>query len=226
MKTTTRRVVVAGATGLVGSEIVRRLCADPSVAVVHVLVRRAPAFTDPKLVVHVVDFAALPALPPLDEAYLALGTTIKVAGSQTAFRAVDFEANRAVARAARVAGATRAGLVSAMGANATSRMFYNRVKGELEHALETLDFDALVIARPSLLSGNRAVLGQPARVGESWATRLDRVLRPVLPKAVRAIAAADVAAALARRVPVAHGCEMLRSAQMQGSAGRESGVGD
>lgn len=226
MTMTTRRVVVAGATGLVGSHLVRRLCADRSVAAVHVLVRRTSLFTDAKIVVHVVDFTALPALPAVDEVYLALGTTIRVAGSQSAFRAVDFDANLAVARAARAAGATRAGLVSAMGANAASRVFYSRVKGELEQTLQALDFDALVIARPALLRGDRVALGQPARAGEGWATRLDRVLRPVLPKAVRAIAATDVAAALARRVLVAHGYEILHSAQMQGSAGREDGIGN
>lgn len=215
-----RSVVVAGATGLVGGHLVRRLCAEPSVAAVHVLVRRVPAFTAPQLVVHVVDFAALPALPPVDEVYLALGTTIRAAGSQAAFRAVDFDANLAVARAARSAGAKRLGVVSAMGADADARIFYNRVKGELEQALATLGFDALVIARPSLLRGDRAALGQPARTGEAWGARLDRVLRPVLPRALRAIDAADVAVALAQRVPVAHGREILRSARMQGSSAR------
>src|SRR5581483_6669242 len=78
---------------------------------------------------------ALPPLPPVDEVYLALGTTIKVAGSQAAFRAVDYDANLAVARAALAAGARRCGLVSAMGADAKSKVFYNRVKGELEEAL-------------------------------------------------------------------------------------------
>ena len=100
-----RSVVVAGASGLVGRCLVEQLCADPSVSVVHALVRRPLTETHPKLQVHVVDFTALPALPPVDEVYLSLGTTIKIAGSQEAFRAVDFDANLAVARAAQAAGA-------------------------------------------------------------------------------------------------------------------------
>ena len=113
-----RTVALAGATGLVGREIFQGLLADPSVASIHVLGRRAVE-AHPKVTPHVVDFgAALPALPRLDEVYLALGTTIKIAGSQGAFKAVDFDANLAVARAALAAGARRAGLVSAMGASA------------------------------------------------------------------------------------------------------------
>ena len=93
-----RSVVVAGASGLVGRCLVEQLCADPSVSVVHALVRRPLTETHPKLQVHVVDFTALPALPPVDEVYLSLGTTIKIAGSQEAFRAVDFDANLAFTR--------------------------------------------------------------------------------------------------------------------------------
>ena len=93
--------------------------------------------------------------------YLALGTTIKVAGSQAAFRALDFEANMAVARAARAQGATKLGVVSALGADSHSTVFYNRVKGELEEGLAQLGFSTLVFARPSLLAGNRQSLGQP-----------------------------------------------------------------
>ena len=95
-----RNVLLAGATGLVGSEILQALLIDPTVAEVHVLGRHASNVTHPKLQSHVVDFRQLPALPQVDEVHLALGTTIRVAGSQEAFRAVDFEANLAVAKAA------------------------------------------------------------------------------------------------------------------------------
>lgn len=115
-RATIRVVALAGATGLVGRTILKGLLADGSVMVVHTLGRRKPGVAHPKLTAHVVDFAKLPPLPPLDEVHLALGTTIKAAGSQAAFRAVDFDANMAVAGAALAAGARRAGLVSAMGA--------------------------------------------------------------------------------------------------------------
>ncbi|MFM6992389.1 MAG: nucleoside-diphosphate sugar epimerase, partial [Rhodoferax sp.] len=102
---TNRIAIIAGATGLVGGGILAGLLADPDVAAVHSIGRKALPMQHPKLTAHVVDFAALPALPPADEVYLALGTTIKVAGSQEAFRGVDFDANLAVANAALAAGA-------------------------------------------------------------------------------------------------------------------------
>lgn len=212
-----RSVAVAGATGLVGRCLVRRLCADPTVGAVHALVRRPWGESHPKLQPLVVDFAALPPLPPVSELYLALGTTIKIAGSQAAFRAVDHDANLAVAQAALAAGARRVGLVSALGADARSRVFYSRVKGELEDALAALPFDGLVIARPSMLRGDRDALGQPVRPGEVWAARLDGLLRPLIPERLRAIAADDVAAALVRVVPSAQGRQVLDSDVMQGA---------
>ncbi|UXI65870.1 nucleoside-diphosphate sugar epimerase [Tahibacter amnicola] len=162
-----RVALIAGATGLVGRQILEGLLADPGVGAVHSLGRRNPA-PHPKLTAHSVDFAALPALPPADEVYLALGTTIRVAGSQEAFRAIDYDANLAVATAAVAAGAKTLGLVSSMGADARSSIFYSRVKGELEDAVAALPFTGRVIARPSLLLGNREMLGQPTRRGEFW----------------------------------------------------------
>jgi uncharacterized protein YbjT (DUF2867 family) len=215
-RATTRVVALAGATGLVGRAILEGLLADESVAAVHALVRREPGIIHPKLTAHVVDFTALPPLPPLDEVYLALGTTIKAAGSQMAFRAVDFDANLSVARAALAAGGRRCGLVSAMGADAKSRVFYNRVKGELEEALARLPFDGLVIARPSLLVGDREALGQPARPAERVVTAVSRLLGPLVPANYRPIGAADVARALLSRVPAAQGRVVLLSAEMQG----------
>jgi uncharacterized protein YbjT (DUF2867 family) len=214
----TRVVLVAGATGLVGRALLARLCADGGVDRVHALVRRPLEFEADKLHVHVTGLDRLPALTRLDEAYLALGTTIRVAGSREAFRAVDHDANLAVARAALAAGARRIGLVSAMGADPASRVFYNRVKGELEDALSALPLDALVIARPSLLLGDRDRLGQPRRRGEHLATGLDRWLRPLIPARYRGIAAEDVASALATALPLASGTQILESNRMQGAA--------
>lgn len=202
---------MAGATGLVGRELLRLFLDDPTVEVVHAFGRRAPGIEHPKLLAHVVNFAALSPLPPVDEVYLALGTTIKVAGSQAAFRAVDIEANLAMARAALAAGARRAGLVSAMGADARSRVFYNRCKGELEDALKSLKLDALVVARPSLLLGERTGLGQPPRAGERIGQFLSPFLSRLLPANLRPIRAEAVARALSLRVPHATGTEILAS---------------
>ena len=210
-----RTVIIAGATGLVGREILRGLLADPAIDHVPVLGRRAPPAVSPKLTAHVVDFAALPSLPSADELYLALGTTIKTAGSQAAFRAIDHDANLAIAKAALASGTRRVGLVSAMGADATSRIFYSRVKGELENDLTALPFAGLVIARPSLLVGARAELGQPSRPGEDWGARLSRLLGVLIPPNYKPIKAADVAAALLAAVPSATGTMVLLSGAMR-----------
>jgi uncharacterized protein YbjT (DUF2867 family) len=210
-----RKAAVAGATGLVGSYILQGLLADASVTEVHALGRRVPPAAHTKLAVHLVDFGVIPPLPPLDEVYLALGTTIEQAGSREAFRAVDFDANLAVAQAAARAGARRAGVVSATGADARSRVFYNRIKGELEDALDALHFETLVIARPSLLVGDRAPLGQPPRLAESIAGRAGAVLRPLLPARYRPVEAARVARALLASVPTLTGTAILASDALQ-----------
>ncbi|HYF19147.1 MAG TPA: nucleoside-diphosphate sugar epimerase [Ramlibacter sp.] len=215
MSSSPRTALLAGATGLVGREILAGLLADPAVGAVHVLARRPLPSSHPKLAQQVVDFTRLPALPRVDEVYLALGTTIKVAGSQEAFRAVDHDAGLAVARGARTAGATRLGLVSAMGASARSRVFYSRVKGELEDAVQGLGCVGVVIARPSVLAGDRESLGQPVRSGERLALRVSTWLRPLVPADYRSIQAADVAAALLAAVPRAAGVRVLPSGRMQ-----------
>lgn len=205
-----RKVLLAGATGLVGGEILQALLADPSVAEIHVVSRRAIEVAHSKLQNHVVDFRQLPALPQVDEVYLALGTTIRVAGSQEAFRAVDFDANLAVATAAIASGARRIGLVSAADANPRSSVFYLSVKGALEEALGGLKLSALVIARPSLLLGNRDALKQPPRFGEKISTPILRLLAPLLPKRYRPIQARTVARALLATLPTAQGTAVLQ----------------
>lgn len=192
------RVALAGASGLVGQTLARQLAADPGCRSLALLLRRPLPAVEALPRAQRVDWdgRAAPALPPLDSACCALGTTIAVAGSQAAFRAVDFDAVLAFARAARAAGATRFGVVSALGADAGSRVFYNRVKGEMETALAALGFASLVVARPSLLLGDRAPLGQPLRGGEAWAQRLAPWLGPLLPARWRPIGAEAVAAGL------------------------------
>lgn len=210
-----RKIVLAGASGLVGSSVLAYLLQDGSVAEVHVLSRRPLELSHPKLTIHIVDFKSLPALPPLDEIYLALGTTIKQAGSQAAFRAVDFEANLAVAKAGIAAGATRLGLVSAMGANANTSIFYNRVKGELEDALSALNLESLVIARPSLIIGDREKLKQPKRAGEKIGIWISKLLNPFLPANYKAVDARKIARALVTEVPKQHGKRVLLSGEIQ-----------
>ena len=206
-----RKVLLAGATGLVGGQILQALLDDQTVSEVHALSRRPLNISHPKLQVHIVDFHNVPVLPQIDEVYLALGTTIKVAGSKAAFRAVDVDANLAVAQAAFAAGARRVGLVSAGLANAKSSMFYTRVKGELEDALKAIPFAALVIAQPSLLLDYRNGLGQPTRIGEIIAIPMAKLLAPLLPGAYKPVHARAVAQALVRTLPTAQGVVVLPS---------------
>lgn len=211
-----RSVLIAGASGLVGREILQGLLADDSVAMVHSLGRRELQLKHPRLTQHRVDFSrALPALPSVGEAFVALGTTIKVAGSQEAFRAVDFDAVLAVAKAAKAAGASRLGVVSAMGADPRSRIFYNRVKGEMEAAISALGFDTLVIARPSFLVGDREALGQPVRGGEKLALNVSKWLAPLIPDNLKAIEAATVARALLKAVPASKGRRVMLSSELR-----------
>jgi uncharacterized protein YbjT (DUF2867 family) len=219
MMATPRTALLAGATGLVGRALLALLLADKQYRSVHVLLRRAAPDikASPKLQVHQVDFARLPAaFPAVDDVFIALGTTIKVAGSEAAFRRVDFDFVVNTARAARAAGATRLAVVSALGADAESRVFYNRVKGEMQAAIAQLGYESVVIAQPSMLLGDRAALGQPARSGEIWAARLLRPLGRILPKGVRPIQARAVASALLAAVLDAKpGVRVLKSGAMQ-----------
>lgn len=203
METSTRTALVAGASGLVGGHVLDTLLEDTRYQQVHSLGRRALSRQHPRLVQHTVDFARLDeaALPRAQDAFCCLGTTLKKAGSQQAFRAVDHDAVLAFARAARAVGVQRFLVVTALGANARSRIFYNRVKGQVEEALASLGFDSLVILQPSLLLGER----QEKRLGEQAAVVVSRALAPLLrPLGSRPIEARIVARAmvsLAREAP-------------------------
>jgi len=189
---------------------------------VQVLVRASSGSLKPhpKLVLRSVNFTHLPSdLGKLDDVYIALGTTLKSAGSNAAFREVDFDFVLATARAAKAAGAQRVAVVSALGADPASRVFYNRVKGEMQAAVSQLGFASVVFAQPSLLLGDRAALGQPARLGEAWATRLLGPVMGLVPKGVRPIQAGAVAQAmLSATLAGVRGVRVLGSADMQDTA--------
>ena len=189
-----RHVVLAGATGLVGSQVLRMLLDDPDVAEVIALTRRPLEIPHPKLVPAVVDFDHLDnfVLPAVDDCFLCLGTTIRNAGSQDAFRAVDLVLPWTIAKMALAVGATRCFVVSAMGADPRSGVFYNRVKGELEAELAALPFRTVVAFRPSLLDGDRA----EHRLGERAALTLLRPVAALIPAQYRPVTAFAVAHAI------------------------------
>ena len=188
------KLILIGATGLVGSEVLRLALMDARVSRVVAPVRKAlPAH--PKLDAPLVDFDRLPSGAPwwqADAVICTLGTTMKLAGTRQVFSRVDHDYPLAVARLALAAGTRTYALNSAAGANAASRFFYNRVKGDLERDLEALGFRSLTHVRPGLIGGRRAV----ARTGEGAALRLLRVLGPVLPRRWRINPAPRIASAL------------------------------
>jgi uncharacterized protein YbjT (DUF2867 family) len=193
-------VLVAGATGLVGRQLLGQLLADRHTGTVHALVRREVQDlpNSERLLRHRIDLTKKLDLPAAGVAYIALGTTIKAAGSQAAFAANDRDAVIVIARAARKAGVTHLAAVSALGADAASPIFYNRIKGEMEAGLAALGFERLVIVRPSLLAGRRDLIGQPLRLGERLALTLLAPIDRLLPLRLRPIDAAVVARAMRR----------------------------
>jgi uncharacterized protein YbjT (DUF2867 family) len=217
--------VVAGATGLVGSALVERLLAGADYAQVVALARRPLAVTASQLKTVAADFDALdetlrPAFverPELD-VFCCLGTTIKQAGSESAFRRVDYDFVLALGRWAKKHGARRMLVVSALGADPASRVFYNRVKGEMERDLRKLDLRSLTLLRPSLLDGSRPEF----RPGEWLALAATRPLRRLIPAGVRPISATDVAQTMIDAARAAAAPEIIESAAMQGASRQSS----
>jgi uncharacterized protein YbjT (DUF2867 family) len=207
------RALLAGATGLVGRECLRLLAADKEVAEVRALVRRPlPAdAAGPRVRECRAEFERLDEHPDwfaVDKVFCALGTTIKQAGSQQAFRRVDCEYPFAIAKAARARGASHLLLVSALGASARSTVFYNRVKGELEEAIVALGYPSVTIARPSILLGERA----ERRPGEELA----KTIGWLVPSRWRPVRGAQVAAALVRAAHAgAPGVQILENAALR-----------
>lgn len=191
MYLTPQNILLAGATGLTGEHLLDRLLSEPTISRVLAPSRRPlaehahlanPVGELPDLLAQLQGWA--------DVAFCCLGSTIKQAGSQEAFRAVDHDLVLAFAARARELGARHLLVISALGADAKSSVFYNRVKGEMEQALMAQDWPQLTIARPSLLLGARNEL----RLGEQLAGLVMRWL----PGKYRGIPAAVLARALWR----------------------------
>lgn len=195
----TRTALLVGATGLVGGHCFDLLLNDAAYQKVVVLGRRTLPVRHQKLEQHTVDFDKLSDFAHAirgQDVFCCLGTTIKKAGSQEAFRRVDFSYVVEVARLAAGGGAGQLLLVSAMGADARSRVFYNRVKGETEEAVGDVPFEGVQIFRPSLLLGER----REVRRGEQVAERVMNLfsfafvglLKKYLPIEARSVASAMV----------------------------------
>jgi uncharacterized protein YbjT (DUF2867 family) len=194
-----RTAIIAGATGLVGRELVKTLTKSEEYSSVHIIVRRPFGESHPKLTEHIIDFEKLEDFDPgcrIDDFYCTLGTTMKKAGGKEAFRTVDFDYVIYFAKLSKRLDSNCFCVVSAMGANSKSSFFYNRVKGEMERALKnlTLKLKNLVIIRPSLLTGDR----KEKRFGESIAETVMNIFNPLIPANYRSVPAKNVANAMYR----------------------------
>ena len=193
-----RVALVAGANGMVGAELVRALAAGGEYSRVIAVTRRPLPFEVARLANRIVKFQNLESElhgVVCDDAFCCLGTTIRAAGSATAFRAIDHDLIVRFARLAQSAGAKTLVAVSSVGAAAGSRNFYLRVKGETELALEALRFRSLHLIQPALLLGPR----RQSRLAESVARSCMPIVNPLLLgrfERWRAISARDVAAAM------------------------------
>jgi len=206
-----RAALLVGATGLIGSFLLQRLLAAGRYARVTVWARRDIGRTHPKLKVEIADFARLQERRvEAEDVFCCLGTTIKQAGSQAAFRRVDYDYPVALAMAAAGGGARRLLVVSALGANPDSRVFYNRVKGEMEVAVRAAGVPRTVFFRPSLLSGPRV----QERLGEKIGLVVGNVLGSLLGK-YRPIHADLVAAAMLKAAEEDRSTGVLESEEIR-----------
>jgi len=177
-----RVVAVAGATGLVGGELVKQLAAEPGVAEVRALVRRPFDFGLPKVRVCRVDYAAPESwrgLLRVDQVYSALGTPIRMTTAEARVREVDHDHTIQVARLARQEGARHFLTVSTLQADVASKILFCRIKGEAEATIAALGFPSLTIARPSFLWGQRSEFRAPERIGGALAFLMPPLWRTI-----------------------------------------------
>ncbi|WP_162147749.1 NAD-dependent dehydratase [Hydrogenophaga sp. PBL-H3] len=205
-----KQLMLVGATGLVGSHVLRQALADPTVERVVAPTRKS-LVPHPKLLNPLVDFERLPEHADwwaVDSVICTLGTTMGVAGSQAAFYKVDHDHPLEVAYLARRHGARAFAFNSALGADARSRVFYSRTKGETERDLQAVGFPSLTFVRPGLIGGQREQ-GRPA---EQLAVRVSQWVQPLLPRRLRVVPAERIAHRLLQAVVVgAPGVHVLPS---------------
>lgn len=193
-----KTALITGASGLIGTELVRQLLADERFGKVIVWVRTELSIIHPNLQQSIIDFdniGSLSAMQGVDCAFCALGTTIHNAGSQAAQYKIDYEYVVRFGEYCRRSNIHSLAVVSSLGANAQSSNFYLRTKGEMEEALKRLQLPSLVMVRPSLLMGNR----REFRLGEEVMIPLMKLFAPLFIgswRKYRGVEASKVAACL------------------------------
>lgn len=182
-----KKAILIGATGLIGSELLKQLLADKTYSEIKVLTRRTTGISHPKLKEVLIDFDDLEKYKSEivgDVLFSTMGTTIKKAGSQDVQYKIDYSYQYNTAKIAFHNGVKQLVLLSSAGANSKSKVFYSRIKGELDEAVQKLNFETASIIRPSMLVGNRTEfrLGEktftPIMYALSWIPGI-RKFRPI-----------------------------------------------
>ena len=188
-----KTAIVLGTTGLIGKKVTEHLLKNDTYSTVIILVRKPLNINHPKLKQHIFNYDAIDnTLLKGDDLFCCLGTTIKTAGSKEAFRKVDLDYVVNVAKASKGNGINHFAVVSSMGADKQSNIFYNKTKGEMEEAIKAIGFDSTYVIRPSLLLGNR----KEFRFGELIGKFFMITLSFLIPKKYRAIYDVQVAIAM------------------------------
>ncbi len=190
-----KSAILFGSSGLIGSCLLEQLLADDRYGEIKIFVRKPSQISHPKLDEFLIDFNKLDDYRDLikgDDLFCCLGTTIKVAGSEAAFRRVDYEWVRWCAVSSYENHVKNFLVISSMGANADSKNFYLRTKGEMEKAVAAFNFNKTVILRPSMLLGDR----KEFRFGEAIGKFFMILFSVFIPKRYKAVEAEDVAAAM------------------------------
>lgn len=211
-----KTALIAGASGLIGKELIQKLVNSDQYRLIYSLVRKKSGNVHEKIRELVIDFDTISQLKfdePIHDVFCTLGTTMKQAGSRRNFKKVDYEYVVALANAGKKAGASKFLVVSAMGANPKSSIFYNRVKGMTEEALKNIGIKELVILQPSLLLGERS----ETRTGEKLSAFIMKAFNFLIPDNYKAIPAEKVALSMLKMalktnesVTIVKSGEMLR----------------
>lgn len=211
--------IIAGSTGLVGKELLQLLLSNSDYSHVYSIVRKPTDRSDRKLTEIVISYDQLPyalaEIKSADDVFCCLGTTMKVAGSKEAFRKVDYDYPLALANWAKQIKARHFLMISAMGADPASPIFYNKVKGEAERDIALNSIPAITFFRPSLLLGDRTENRPGEKIGIAVAKALSFAFIGPL-KNYKGIEVTKVAAAMMKAAGQENtGKEIILSGQMQ-----------